>query len=387
MEDSDIQKKIGELNAEHNKLLHDVQQKWDDQLKGRVTMDSFQEFERKLDARWAVIESEILKLKRPGHGQETKTEQRAAERKAFETYIRKGEVGPEERKVLTVSGDTGGGYLAPEEYVAEIIKGIVLYSPIRTVARIRTTSQRSVRVPKRTGTFAAAWVSEIGTRSESTGLTYGLEEIPNHELYALVKISLQELEDSAFNMESEIAAECSEQFGVAEGTAFITGNKVGKPEGILSNASVLGNFIETAGSNVIAGDDLIGVQQALPSTYTPGAAWLMKRATVGVIRKIKESTTNAYMWQPGLQSAQPPMLLGSPVIECVDMPSGLVDNQYEVVYGNFAKGYLIVDRIDIAMLRDPYSGKTSGTLEISARKRVGGQVVLAEAIIPLKIKA
>src|SRR5581483_11176030 len=159
------------------------------------------------------------KTMRRGHGGLT-----ADERK----HVRVGnlDMGPSEVKVLTETDDTGGGYLAPPEYVQEIIKGIILYSPVRGLARVRTTSMRSVRVPKRTGTFAAVWVAEIGSRSETTGLTYGLEEIPIHELYALADIANQDLEDSAFDLNAELQMEFSEQFAKAEGAGFVNGTAI-----------------------------------------------------------------------------------------------------------------------------------------------------------------
>ena len=118
---------------------------------------------------------------RPNSGFETK--QVDATLKAFDQYCRKGldKLEPDERKALTVSNDSTGGFLAPPEYVRELIKTITEISPIRSIARIRQTAQRSIQVPKRTGQFAAAWVAESGTRTETTGYTVGLEEIPAHE--------------------------------------------------------------------------------------------------------------------------------------------------------------------------------------------------------------
>ena len=111
-------------------------------------------------------------------------EQKGEKKDAFDAFLRKGDnnLSPEQVKVLTIADDTSGGYLAPSEYVAEIIKGIIEFSPMRALARVRQTSQRSTMIPKRTGTFAASWVAELGSRSEATGLAYGLAEVPNHDL-------------------------------------------------------------------------------------------------------------------------------------------------------------------------------------------------------------
>jgi HK97 family phage major capsid protein len=159
--------------------------------------------------------------------------------KAWDKLMRKGEksLSPDEMKLLSVGDDTTGGYLAPIEYVRELIKGVVEFSPMRPLARIRTTSQRGIMWPVRTGTFAARRVAELGTRTETTGLNYGLKEIPNHEYYAMVDISMADLEDSAFDLEAELNLEFTEQFGVAEATDFVTHTGVGGPEGFMFNTS------------------------------------------------------------------------------------------------------------------------------------------------------
>ena len=205
-------------------------------------MDSYEDINQKLttaEANAENIKSQIEKLetviKRPNSGFDTK--QVDEYMNAFDTYCRKGLEGlaPEERKALTVSNDSTGGYLAPPEYVRELIKDVTEISPIRSIARIRSTGARSIQVPKRTGTFAAQWVSESGTRSETTGYNVGLEELPAHEQYALVDISEQDLEDSVFDLEAEMQSEFAEQFAKAEGTAFVSGNAVGKPHGFMAD--------------------------------------------------------------------------------------------------------------------------------------------------------
>jgi HK97 family phage major capsid protein len=188
--------------------------------------------------------------------------------KAFDNYCRKGMEGitADEKKALTVSNDTTGGYLAPPEYIRELIKTITEISPIRSISRVRNTGQRSIQIPKRTGTFAAQWVSESGTRSETTGWQVGLEEIPAHEMYALVDISEQDLEDSVFNLEAEMQSEFTEQFAKAEGTAFVSGNAVGKPEGILTNSDV-GETNSGAGA-ALTGDGLIALVHSIKCDYS-----------------------------------------------------------------------------------------------------------------------
>lgn len=388
--DKEVEQKLKDLNAEQSKLLVDLQAKNEAALKDRITRAEQAEFEAKVDKRWEAISAEILKLKAPdlapaGTPDAAKVE---LEKRAFGKALRQQPLTADERRVLTISDDVTGGFLAaPADYVRDIIKAITEKSPVRQLATVRPTTARTIMVPKRTGVFSASRVAEIATRAETTGLTYGLEEMSLPEAYALVRISRQDLEDSAFNLEAEIASEIVERFEVLEGTEFVAGTGVGQAEGFLTNAEVIAGMVETAGSNVIAADDMVALQYALKEGYARNATWVMKRTTVKTIRQLKESTTNAYIWQPGLQLGQPASLLGNPVVECVDMPSGLVDAQYEVAIGDFRRGFLIGDRISIEIQRLNELYAANSQVGFLARKRFNGQVVLAEAIKILKIKA
>ena len=324
-------------------------------------------------------------LKRPGSGYDTKAVDSRLE--AFDLYCRKGveHLTDVEKKALTVSNDSTGGYLAPPEYVNELLKTVTEISPIRSVARIRSTGQRSVQVPKRTSTFSAAWVAESGTRSETTGYNVGLEEIPCHEHYAMVDISEQDLEDTVFDLEAEMQSEFSEQFAKAEGTAFVSGNSVGKPEGIMTNGDV--GESNSGHASTLTADGLITLVHSIKSEYGRNGTFLFNRTTLAAIRKLKD-TAGQYVFQTGmsLQAGVPNTVLGSPYIEVTDMPD-VAANAYPVAFGDFRRAYMIVDRVQLAVLRDVYTQATSGNVRYIARRRVGGQIVQAEAIVKQKVSA
>lgn len=294
----------------------------------------------------------------------------------------------QEYKALSISTDSAGGYLAPIEYVREIIKGVTEISAFRSLVRVRQTAQKSIQIPKRTGQFAAQRVSEQGTKSETTGLAYGLEELPAHELYALVDISNQMLEDSAFDMASEIAMEAAEQFEVKEGAEFVSGTGVGQAEGVLTNSNVAETNSGSAASIKDASgqaDGLIGLKHGIKTAYTRNATWGMNRTTLGSVRKLKDGQ-GQYIWMPGIAMGRPNTIDGDPYVELPDMPSegaGL----YPVIYGDFRRAYVWADRISMEMLRDPYTQATAGNVRFIVRKRSGGQVVLAEAVRKLKCSA
>jgi HK97 family phage major capsid protein len=290
-----------------------------------------------------------------------------------------------EHKALSITPDTAGGYLAPTEYVMEIIKAITLSSPARSLVRVRQTANKSIQIPKRTAQFAARRVTENGTKSETTGLTYGLEEMPVPEGYALIDISNQQLEDSAFDMEAEINSEATEQFAVKEGQEFVTGTGIGEMEGILTNGSVaetVSGSAATIADSTGQANGLINLKYGIKSGYARNATWIMNRTTMGSVRKLKDGQNN-YIWMPGIQNGQPNTIDGDPYAEFPDMPSegaGL----YPIAYGDFRRAYTMVDRIVMEMLRDPYTQATAGNIRFIFRKRWGGKVVLAEAIRKLK---
>lgn len=288
-----------------------------------------------------------------------------------------------EYKSLSVSNDTTGGYLAPSEYVREIIKTVTEISPARQLARVRTTGAKSIMLPKRTGQFAAVWVAEQGTRAETTGLNWGMLEIFTHEMYALIDISEQNLEDSAFNLASEINFEATEQFAVAEGAAFVSGTGIGKPEGFMVNSGV--SSVNSGSAALITADSLFAAKHTLKTAYTRSANWVLNRTTLGAVRKLKDGNGD-YLWQSGLASGKPNTLDGDPYVEVPDMPSEGA-NTYPIAYGDFQRAYTLVDRVAMSMLRDPYTQATSGNIRFLFRRRLGGMVTQPEAIVKIKCSA
>lgn len=301
--------------------------------------------------------------------------------KAFDKWIKKGDDALDEieKKALTIGDDTSAGFLAPPEYVNELIKTITEITPFRSAARVRNTSNKSVQIPSRTATFTAQWVAEAGTRSETTGYTTNLEEIPTHEIYAEVSISNQMLEDSAFNLESEMQQEFATQFAKQEGLSFISGDAVGKPEGVLTNSSVATSVSGSA--SALTGDGLITLVHAIKSDYGQNGLFMFNRTTLGAIRKLKDSA-GQYVFQAGmmLTAGVPNSVLGYAYVEAPDLPD-VGSGTKPIIFGDFNRGYMVVDRVNLSVLRDPFTQAATGNVKYLARRRVGGQVILPEALI------
>lgn len=353
-----------------------------------------------------AVDELLVKFNRPGMGGGVESkEQRFKEMKAkANSWLRaahsatvRGEVNLSEAerksldearaeyKALLLTDDTGGGYLAPSEFVAEILKTVVLISPVRALARIRQTGMKSVILPKRVGLTSAVWASEADTRTAQTTLGYGALEIHTHELYGIIDVSNQNLEDSAFDLAAEVLGEVSEQFAVAEGLGFVSGSGVGKPEGFLVNKDTIaaGNVTKTGDANLVTADGVITTYHDLKTAYARNAVWTQNRKTLGAVRKLKDGEGD-YLFLAGLANGMPNTILGAPYVETPDMPD-VAAGAYPMAFGDFQRGYSLVDRIDIAMLRDPFTQATSGNVRYFFRKRLGGQVTMPEAIRPMLV--
>ena len=367
--DSETETKLAKIEADMDKF-EDINQLIVQQQK---TAEGF-------EAKLGDIET---MLKRPSNMMEK--EQIDLTVKAWDSFMRKGVEGMDEheQKALVVGTAATAGNLAPAEYVQELVKIVTEMSPVRAVARVRQTSNKEIEVPSKTASFAAAWTAEAGTRSETTGYTTSLNTIPTHELYALVDMSSALLEDSVFDLEAEMNGEFAEQFAKAEGNAFIAGNGTNKPTGIL-NASTVGHTATGAASAAITTDNLMDLVHGLKSEYAANATFMMNRTTLGIIRKLKD-TAGQYIFQTGFsgQSGMPNSILGSPYVEATDVADAAAAAK-SVIFGDFRRGYMIVDRIALSVLRDPYSQAATGNVRYIARRRVGGEVILAEAMTCLK---
>lgn len=339
----------------------------------------------KLDAMNARLDELEAKFRRPatGDGGAEKKSKADPERKAaFREYCRKGEaaMAPEQQKMLTVADNTTGGYFADDDLESGIVKNVIEVSPMRALAKVRTTSNRSVKVRKRTGTFKARWAVEGDQKSETKGLKYGMDEIPNEELYADVLISLADLEDSSFDLEGELSSEFGDQFGLAEADGFVNGDGNGKPEGFLTLATI--EAVNNGHATQLQYDGIIDFIHALKSTYARNGKIVLNRKTLGAVRKIKNSTGDP-LWVP-LSAGAPATIAGVGYEEFPDMPD-IASGKKPMAYGDWKRGYIVVDRLQTSVLRDPYSNARIGAVEFIARKRVGGQVLMAEAIKTLKM--
>ena len=314
-----------------------------------------------------------------------------SEHKAFMQYVRKGIDGVAEVKALSTDDDSQGGYATSPTIRSQIIRELVALSPFRNYAARETITGNELQIPTEAGTsFESGWVGERSARNETKANSLGMLKIPLHEMYAKPMATQTMLDDTSFNVEQWITSRTSESFALREGDAFINGDGVGKPEGILTVDGVTGNnaYVKSGkptGSNDpwISSDAMRKLEYALKAPYARNATFMMKRSTVLELMLLKD-TTGRYLWQPALTAGQPSTFDGYPIAENEDMPA-VAANAFPVLFGDFARAYQIVDKATVGMLRDPFSSKPF--VEFYTTARVGGKVVMAEAVKAMVIKA
>ncbi len=306
---------------------------------------------------------------------------------AFSAYVKRGE-----EKALSVGSNADGGYVVPTETESEITRMLTAVSPIRAISGVRNVSASVYkRAISLTGP-ATGWVGEADVRPITNAPTLAELSYPAMELYAMPAATSAFLDDAAVDVGQWIAEEVNAVFAAQETTAFVSGDGVNKPKGFLDSSTVaeaswswgkLG-FITTGVAGLLpasnASDVLIDLVYALKAGYRQNASWVMNRKTQGSLRKLRDADGN-YLWQPALTADGKARFMGFDLVEAEDMPN-MAANSLSIAFGDFKRGYLIVDRQGVSVLRDPFSSKPY--VLFYTTKRVGGGVADFDAIKLLK---
>lgn len=314
----------------------------------------------------------------------------------WQRYVRQGDVAAlQEAKSLNAGTAGEGGYVVPQETEALIDRQLAEASPLRAIASVRSSSAAVFRKPVSRGGAASGWVTETAARPETTSPDLDLLDFPAAELYAMPAATQQLLDDAMVDIDQWLADEIRDIFAAQESAAFIAGDGVSKPRGFLSYTSnvegaqtwgelgYVATGVEGGFAATDPGDALIDLIYAPKNAYRASGRFLMNRRTVSAVRRFKDADGN-YLWQPGLSEAGTSTLLGYPVSEAEDMPD-IGANASAIAFGDFRKGYLIIDRQGVEVLRDPFSAKPY--VLFYTTKRVAGGVQDFDAIKLLKFSA
>ncbi len=361
-----------------------------------ITTDRVDRINRALDEQKRVLDDLALKSARPALGGDIRSPAAGLQHKAaFDAYVRSGDLTrlkSLEQKSLSVGSDPDGGYLVPTELEQSVNHAVRTVSPIRAIAGIRQVSGSVYKKPFSTTGAETGWVAETAARATTNTPTLAALTFPTMELFAMPAATTALLDDSAVNIDQWIAEEVRDAFAQQEGAAFINGNGTAKPKGFLAYTTVdnaswsWGNigFLKTGVNGGFAAtnpaDKIIDLVYTLKAGYRANGTFVFNRATQAAIRKMRDNNGD-YIWQPASRAGEASMLMGFPVAESEDMPN-MAQDALAVAFGDFRRGYLIVDRVGIRVLRDPYSSKPY--VLFYTTKRVGGGVQDFDAIKLLK---
>lgn len=390
--DTDLKSAMGDLlytfeqfKSENDARLASLEEKGSDDP---LTSEKLSRIDAALSRQQEAINALSTQQARPPLGGESHLPISEA-KAAFDSYVRFGTPVAPEVKAIAAS-DSDGGVIAPVETATTINSALKSISPIRQIATVREISGQIYRKPLMTSDFGVGWVGEASSRPQTGTPSIAALDFPAMELYAMPATTQALLDDSVVDVGQWIADEVQAEFASQESAAFVAGDGVNKPRGFLDyntaaddsrTASELGT-ISSAGA-AITGDDLIDLVYTLGQTYRGNGRFIMNRQTAATVRKLKDSDGN-YLWAPGLAAGQPSTLMGFGVIESEDMPDA-ASGATPIAFGDFARGYLIVDRAGINILRDPFSAKPY--VLFYTTKRVGGGVQDFAAIKFLEMSA
>ncbi len=358
---------------------------------------------KKYDVEFSKIEEKlegaIVALNRSKAEKEVSTGEAEKEAKELSQKLyRKGELTGEESKrfeelngaeykLLSSQNDNEGGYTVRPEVSNRIQKRMYETSTLRALADSITIGSDSFEELYDNDEADAGWVGETQERTESRTNKLNMIRIPVHEMYSEPKATQKLLDDAFFDIESWHQGKVSEKFSRSEATAFIRGNGILQPKGILSYSAGDGfdklEQVSLAGSTIVS-NDLISLQDSLFEEFQANASFLMKRATRSAVRKLKDAD-GRYLFSidklAGINGGAPFMLLGKAIHLANDMDD-IATGKLPIAYGDFRAGYKVVDRMGIRVIRDSITQK--GFVKFYTTKRVGGGVQQFQAIKLLK---
>lgn len=348
------------------------------------------------EERLTMLNAKTMSYGRPALSVQAEIE--APHQKAFNAYLRNGDDDglrglTLEGKALSTNVVADGGVLVDPQTADRIRSMLLATSSLRTVANVVQVDAISYDVLIDRSEVGSGWAQEVPATVETATPLLERISIRLHELAAMPKASQRILDDSAFDVEGWLAEKIATRFIRAEAAAFINGDGVDKPKGILlppkvANASwtwgSLG-FVTTGAAADFAAtnpaDCLINLVYALGADYRANATFLMNSRTTAAVRRLKDST-GRFLWVDGLQEGEPARLMGYRVLIAEDMPD-IAANAFPIAFGDFRSGYTIAERPDLRILRDPFSAKPH--VLFYANKRVGGDVTDFSAIKLLRV--
>jgi len=390
---------IVKLIEDQGKAWHEFQKTNDEIIKAKADGKTVDELKAKLDLISADMNKQQesfrdfeKKANRPAAGNSEMTQEQLEHKKAFNTFLRKGRddgLSEIQAKAMNTGSDPDGGYTVLPEMDMMIDRVAPTISAMYRLADVTTISTAKWSKLVKASGMAMRRVADGQTGGETTEPTYKKVEIEVFTAEVEPWVYNETLEDSFINLEADLADEAAIGFAEGAGAEFITGNGVGKARGIAGYTNVANSAYawgsvgyiasgkSAAFASVAPADKVIALQHSLKSQYRPGAVWLTNDTTLSTMRQIKDASGAYYLWQPDPTAAFGGRFLGHPV-EIDDNFAAIAAGSYSLAFGNFKRGYQIVNRAGTTVIRDNITAK--GSTKFNFRRRFGAGIKNFEAI-------
>lgn len=321
--------------------------------------------------------------------------------KLFSSFMREGSREQEEklkaahregpRAAMTSGSDADGGYTTPIEWDRSITGRLKLINPLRAEATVQSISSAGFTKLFTDRTLGSGWVGETAARPATSTPQFTSLPFGTGELYANAAASQQLLDDSEIDIEQWLVGEIDTEFSRQEAIAFVSGDGTNKPFGLLGyvtgGAAAARHpwgaieVVNSGAATAFTTDGVVDTVYKLPAAYEPNAKFYLNRSSLGAVRKLKDGQGN-YIWQPTFVAGQPSTLVGRPVVDVPDMPN-VAAGALAALFGDMRETYLVIDRIGVRVLRDPYTNKPFICFYVT--KRVGGGVKNPDSMKAIKI--
>ncbi len=357
-------------------------------------------FIKKQDTRLGTLEKEfggiLKKHNRAPAGFDFSERSDPDHKQAFNRFLRKGDdsgLDEIQRKAMNTGSDPEGGYLVLPEMDATIDRIAPTVSAMFRLANVVTTASAKWEKLVKTAGMAMRRVADGSGGGETVAPTYAKITIDVHTAEVEPWVHNETLEDAFVDLATDLADEAGTGFAEGAGAEFITGDGVAGARGILDYPTVANSAYawgsvgyilsgkSAAFTSVAPADAVVNLVSSLPSRYRQGASFLMNDSTLNIMRQMKDGSGSYYLWQPDPTAPFGGKLLGFPVEVDDNMPA-LGAGSFSLAFGDFKRGYTIVNRTGTTLIRDNIT--TKGKTKFNFRRRFGGGVTHFEAVKLMK---
>ena len=294
--------------------------------------------------------------------------------KAYEGFLKHGSA----CNTLREGSDGEGGYLVPDEFERRVVQALTEKNVLRKLGTVIQT-ERTMTFPVAKGIGPADWIPEEGVIPVTTG-EFDEVKLDAHKVATSIRVSDELLEDSAFDLEGFIIDQFAERIGDAEEEAFLHGDGIAKPLGLIYQ---MDREVTTEKAGTISTDDLLDLKHAVPPKYRKDAVFLMHDSTLRELRKL-QTGNGQYVWYENLKKNLPLAIFGHRVFTSPSMPS-IDSGKLPILFGNF-KHFVIGDRKHRRIKRLTEVHAQQGQVAYIMSQRVDAKLLDRNAIAALKVK-